>query len=309
MDVLGEILDVTGLRGRVFCRTEASAPWGLSLSPSSRVALHVVTRGACWLQLDGADSPCQLVQGDVVLIPGGRGHQLVDQPSSPTLPLTEWRKRKDERHRLISEHHGGGAVTHLICGAYEFASGEEHPLLGLLPPVIQARSSHLGAHAGLSRALTSLAVEFEQPGVGSSTIVSRLLDVIFIEILRSWLTELPEGDAGWLGALRDPAIARALERIHDQPAQDWSVAGLAREVGMSRAVFARRFSELVGLPPAGYLTRVRMDLAARLLRDSDHSLAEIAARVGYGSEHAFNRAFKKDRGMPPGAYRDARAAA
>ena len=171
----------------------------------------------------------------------------------------------------------------------------------LLPSLIHIRAD--ATTSGLERALASLRREYEAPDVGSPTIVSRLLDVVFVEILRAWLSSQEEGAAGWLGALRDATIAGALARLHREPQRRWTVEDLAREVGMSRPVLARRFRQKVGVPPLAYLTQVRMDLAARLLLASDASLTEVAGRVGYESEFAFNRAFKKEYGSPPGRYR------
>jgi transcriptional regulator GlxA family with amidase domain len=136
------------------------------------------------------------------------------------------------------------------------------------------------------------------------TVTARLVDVLFIQIIRGWLEQQPEGSAGWLGAVRDPQVGRALALMHGEPRRDWTVESLAAEVACSRATFARRFRELVGEPPLVYLTRLRMDVAARLLRDGELSLATIAERVGYGSEFAFNRTFHRVRGVPPGRYRE-----
>lgn len=306
MDVLSEILHSAGLRGEIYCRTLASAPWGLEMPPLEQVGLHVVTRGVCWLRVSGEGERHRLVPGDAVILPHGTGHALFDSPDSALLSFEQWKESKDERHRLIRRSGGGGEVTGLICGGYRFVSGAAHPLMRLLPNRIMARSTDGG---GLELALRALRREFERPDVGSPTIVSRLLDVVFIEILRQWLDTLEHGDSGWLGGLRDAAVSDALARLHRQPARRWTVAELAREVGLSRSVFARRFRDKVAHTPLAYLTTVRLDLAARLLRESDAGIAEIARRVGYDSEFAFNRAFKRQFGQPPGRFRRGAAVA
>lgn len=303
MDVLSDFLEASGLRGRVFCQTRASAPWGLSIPPLPQVGLHVVTRGAGWLRL--GEDRVSLMRGDVILLPHGTGHELCDDHSSRLQSFDEWKEHRDERHRLVRECQGGGAVTHLICAAFRFESGLPHPLMKLLPPLIHIRGDD--TTGGLGRALRSLREEFEHPNIGSPTLVSRLLDVVFVEILRAWLTGQDEGAAGWLGALRDRPIAEALSHLHQDPSRAWTVESLAREVGMSRPVLARRFRNLVGLPPLSYLAQFRMDFASRLLLRSDAGLAEIARRVGYDSEFAFNRAFKKQYGQPPGRFRRTKA--
>jgi AraC-like DNA-binding protein len=192
----------------------------------------------------------------------------------------------------------------LLCGAYRFEHEGVHPLMSLLPPLI-----HLRAEAGvlsgpLEAVLRLLVAEYTQPGPGTVTVTSRLVDVLFIQIIRGWLEQQPEGSTGWLGAVRDPQVGRTLALMHGEPQRDWTVESLAAEVACSRATFARRFRELVGETPLVYLTRLRMDVAARMLRDSDIPLAVIAERVGYASEFAFNRTFHRVRGTPPGRYRE-----
>ena len=304
MDVLSDLLDSAGLRGQVYCRTLASAPWGLEMPPLPQVGLHVVTEGVCWVRLAGEDELHRLLPGDAVILPHGSGHSLSDAPESPLLSFDEWKESKDERHRLIRRSGGGGEATSLICGGYRFVSGSAHPLVQLLPSRITARSVD---GSGLDLALRSLRREFERPDVGSPTIMSRLLDVVFVEILRQWLDTQGDGESGWLGALRDAAVSDALARLHQEPARRWTVADLAREVGLSRSVLARRFREKVGQTPLAYLAQVRLELAARQLLTSEASLIEIARRVGYDSEFAFNRAFKRQYGRPPGRFRRAGA--
>ena len=291
MDVLADILAVTRLIGSVFCHATAAAPWGLRVDSSPKASFHIVVDGSCWLVIDQR-SPRRLNAGDLVLLSRGAGHALCDDPASPRVSLDQWRAQRGRRAR--------GAVTDLLCGTYDLGSQGNHPVLRLLPPLI-----HLSAHdsARLQTTLRLLLDEFDRPDVGSSKVLSRLLDVLFIQILRAWIDRQPEGSSGWLGALRDPAIGRALSALHRAPARPWTVKSLAAAAGLSRAVFARRFKDLVGATPLAYLTQVRLDTAARLLRTTDDPLAEIAQSVGYTSEFAFNRAFRRKRGSPPGRFR------
>ncbi|MEM8961854.1 MAG: AraC family transcriptional regulator [Acidobacteriota bacterium] len=302
MDVLSHFLDVTGLRGQVFCQTVATAPWGLWIPARPRIGLHLVDRGTCWLRIGEQGEPVRLVPGDVALVPHGEGHALYDDPTSELMSFETWKVSKDAESRLIRRHDGGGAETVVICGGYESITDSLHPLVKLLPARVFVPAAE--APRGLERALRSLRTEIDRPDIGSRTLISRLLDVVFVEILRYWLEKMD--DPSWLGALRDRGLATALGRLHEDPARRWTVAELALQVGMSRAVLARRFRDGVGESPLAYLAQVRMDAAARLLIGSDDSLSAVARQVGYDSEHAFNRAFKRARGVPPGAYRRSR---
>ena len=294
VDVLADILEITRLSGSIFCRASAAAPWGLHIDASPKASFHFIIDGDCWLI--AGKSQRRLSAGDLVLLPRGTGHALCDDPASPRVALAEWRAQKGRRR--------GAAVTDLLCGTYELASERDHPVLRLLPPVIQIPAQEA---PGQMTTLSLLLAEFEHPDVGSSKVVSRLLDVLFIQILRFWIDRQPEGSSGWLGALRDPAIGRALSALHRAPARPWTVKSLAGAAGLSRPVFARRFKELVGAPPLAYLTQVRLDTAALLLRTTDDPLSAIAQSVGYTSEFAFNRAFRRRRGSPPGRFRQARS--
>jgi AraC-like DNA-binding protein len=307
MDVLADVLAATHIGGTLFCRSELAAPWGMLFEPASRAGLHIVARGSCWLRTRGRSEPLHLAQGDVVLLPHGAGHGLISAPNVQPLPFPKLLGRcqvSQGANGMSLSLEGKGPTTVLLCGVYSFEHEGVHPLLSLLPPLI-----HLRADAGLlsgplESVLRLLVAEYTQPGPGSVTVTSRLVDVLFIHIIRGWLEQQPEGSAGWLGAVRDAQVGRALALMHGEPQRDWTVESLAVEVACSRATFSRRFRELVGEPPLVYLTRLRMDVAARMLRDSNQPLAGIAERVGYASEFAFNRTFHRVRGVPPGRYRE-----
>jgi AraC-like DNA-binding protein len=310
VDVLADILAVTRLTGDVFWHTSADPPWGLRFDPAPVVWFHIVAAGSCQLvPLRGR--PLMLGPSDLVLLPHGAGHVLCDDPASPQISLEEFRAflatrrgqaltaRKRPRDR---------PVTELVCGNYTLAAARTHPVLRLLPAVIHIASPAVMASSALQATLQLLLREFADRDVGSETAVSRLLDVLFVHMLRHWLDTAEARRTGWLGALRDEPIGRALVLLHGAPARDWTVAALARAVGLSRPVFARRFTDKVGEPPLAYLRRLRLDLAARLLAEGDQPLPAIAAAVGYTSEFAFNRAFQRAHGVPPGRFRRDRRA-
>ncbi|MBN1203995.1 MAG: AraC family transcriptional regulator [Myxococcaceae bacterium] len=307
MDVLADVLSATRIGGTVFCRSELPAPWGMLFEPASRAGLHIVARGSCWLRMKGRSEPLHLAQGDVVLLPHGAGHSLTSAPNVQALPFPKLLGRCQVTHGpngMSLSLEGKGPSTLLLCGSYCFEHDSVHPLLSLLPPLIHLRSEAGLMPGPLEAVLRLLVAEYVQPGPGTATVTARLVDVLFIHIIRAWLEQQPEGSAGWLGAVRDAQVGRALALMHGEPRRDWTVESLAVEVACSRATFARRFRELVGEPPLVYLTRLRMDVAARLLRDGEQSLATIAAHVGYASEFAFNRTFHRVRGVPPGRYRE-----
>ena len=301
MDVLADILTVTRLTGHVACHTWADPPWGIRFDAAPKVWFHLIASGTATL-VPAKGKPIALGPHDLVLLPHGMGHVLCDDPQSRALELDAWRKRSPRKP-------GTRPRTELLCGSYTLAFAEIHPVLRLLPPVIHVPGGMLRAHRGLQATMDLLLGELARPDVGSERVGSRLLEILFVLVLRQWLDTNADKATGWLGALRDEPIGRALVELHMHPARPWTVAALARAVGMSRAVFARRFTAKVGETPLGYLRKLRIDLATVQLVDTQRSLAEIARDVGYTSEFAFNRAFQRARGVPPGRYRHAAARA
>jgi len=303
MDVLADVLTATRVGGALYCQSRLSAPWGMRFDHADNAGFHVVVRGSCWLRLEGRE-PVQLGPGDVVLLAHGSSHSLTDSPATPAVPFQEIAACGSRKGAWVDAG-GGGAQTVLLCGAYHFEHDGPHPLLSLLPEVVHIPAERAEASGTLQAALHLFRREVGERGPGASTVVTRLIDVLFVYIVRSWLESLPDGRAGWLGALRDAQIGRALAGIHAQPERRWTVESLATQAAMSRAAFARRFLALVGEPPLAYLTRWRMDTAGRLLRDTTRPLSRIAEEVGYESEFAFNKAFRRARGISPGRYRRA----
>ncbi|ARF80810.1 AraC family transcriptional regulator [Kitasatospora aureofaciens] len=311
MDILTEALASMRTAHPASVRTEGRAPWALRLPPVAGAGFHVVLYGTCWLvPADPAagGGPVPLSPGDVIFLRDGRGHVLADTPDTP--PVDAEACRIDHGSPIGTLTIGGdGARTSLLCGNYHLDQGRPHPMVRQLPAVIHLPTRH-GRHPELAAAVQLLGTELENPRIGSSGIVPALIDSLLLYVLRAWFEDQPPAAAaGWAAALRDSAVAPALNAIHDAPATAWTVESLADRAGLSRAAFARRFTSMVGEPPMAYLTRWRMTTAARLLRESEAPLTAVAAQTGYGSEYAFAKAFKREFGQAPGGFRrEARAA-
>jgi AraC-like DNA-binding protein len=303
-DVLADVLDSLKLRGRFFCRCELSAPWALGFAAGVFAHFHVIEKAACCLQLQGEPNPVALEEGDLLLvIPRGHSYQLSDDPRTPPVPLTDIVGNSQGGLRAVIKHGAGGAETGLICGAFEFQGPQAEASLSVLPQWIRVPKGERHANEWLNATVRFLHKETREPGMGSETITTRLIDVMLVEAIRTWLKDQPEGSAGWLGALRDPSIGTALGLIHKSPEKAWTVPALAAEVGMSRAPFAARFTALVGQAPMSYLKSWRLQLAAKLLQNQALSLSNIAEQVGYESTSAFSRTFKRNFGVAPGQFR------
>ncbi|HWK74347.1 MAG TPA: AraC family transcriptional regulator [Povalibacter sp.] len=310
MDVLSNVLHVTNLATIVLGSREFLPPWGLQIDGADKSAVHIVRRGSCWLRHGDAE-PIKLNAGDVVLLANGGAHSLSSDREGRDLepyPQAIARSHNNIVPSLRGKPDPSAESTVLQCAGYQFSQEGAHPLLTLLPPVIRIPADQANADSELQTLLRLLTQESTRRDVGTDLVVPRLIDTLFVYVLRTWLRDQPEGSAGWFGALRDPQIRKALSLIHESPQVPWTVESLAHQAAMSRAAFAKRFMDLVGEPPLAYVTRWRMDLAAKMLRESREPVARIAGRVGYLSETAFAKAFRRRRKMPPGAYRYQRAA-
>ncbi len=298
LDPTAEVLHDLRLTGGFYCRSELTAPWGLRMPTWEGAHYHVVAEGSCWLRV-GNDSPLHLRRGDLVVLPHGGGHELVDHPSSAALPVETLDKEKSGRAAAVLRHGGGGESALVVCGGFRF---ETHALLELLPNLLCIRANEAETEPWIRTTLEALAHEAAHPRPGTEIIMTRLSDVLVIGAVRAWL-ESAEARTGWLGALRDPRIGRALALMHGSPDGPWTVAELAERVDMARATFAERFARLVGASPMHYLTRLRMQVATTWIREDKVPLAQVAKRLGYSSDAAFSRAFKRHMGIPPGAVR------
>ncbi|MFG1703593.1 AraC family transcriptional regulator [Nonomuraea sp. M3C6] len=303
MDVLSDVIAIMRSGQPRSARVEWRAPWGQRFpSAPGSAGFQVVLQGSSWLfPPDG--EPIALSTGDVVFFPHGHGYAMADTPSTPVAepacdPL-------DEGPGLFASASIDGPVTTvLLCGGYRLDPSRAHPILRDLPDMIHL-PARLGLRTELRAAVEFLGAEIRSPRLGADTVVSSLLDMLLLYILRAWFDAEPDHCqvGGWAQALTDPVVSAALDAVHRDPAHPWTVQELGARAGLSRAAFSRRFSTLVGQPPLAYVTWWRLATAARLLRQSDAALGEIAARVGYTSEFAFANAFKREHGLAPGKYR------
>jgi len=307
IDPVGEALHVLRLSGSFYSRCRFAAPWALALPPfPGSLMFHIVTAGDCWLEVEGAE-PRRLRPGDLALVPHGEGHRLASAPGLPGPGLFDLpAERVSERYEILRQD-GGGEPAELLCGTVRFDHPAARQLVAVLPRLIAVDAASSPRSEWIGSTVRFLAAEASDLRPGGETVITRLADVLVIQAIRSWIDEDPAARTGWLGALRDPQVGRALALIHRDPAHPWTVARLADEVAMSRSAFAARFAELVGEPPMRYLTRWRMDVALTWLQEDSTALAELADRLGYRSEAAFSRAFKRFVGRPPGAVRRAAA--
>jgi AraC-like DNA-binding protein len=308
IDPLGEALHFLRMSGVVYTRSELAAPWGLELpAMPDCLMFHAVTAGHCLLEADGAE-PRLLRSGDFALVPHGEGHIIRSAAGAPAAKLFDLpREQVGERYEVL-RHGGGGEATMLVCGAVRFDHPAALRLLQLLPRLIRLDSWQQPHAERVHGTLRLMAAELSQPHPGGEAVITRLADILVVQTIRAWIEKDGGAQTGWLAALRDRQIGRAIALVHREPEKRWSVAGLAREVAMSRSAFSARFTALVGEPPMHYLTRWRMQLALNWLREGDRTAATVARRLGYDSEAAFSRAFKRYAGVPPGAVRRRRAA-
>lgn len=302
MDVLADVLSITRTGSTVVAQAELVPPWGLEIDPIAEAHVHVVVRGSCWLRTAGERRDIRLGAGDVVLIRAGVGHSLCDDPNTKPAPHQEVLAAMPRRLASLPKARAH-ETTLVLCAKYLFQSAGSHPLTSLLPPLIHLSAEDAKRHVELQLLLQLLRHEATDGGTGTELVVPRLVDSLLVLVVRAWLAEQPLTASGWFAALRDPPISRALGLMHEQPQAAWSLEELARQVGQSRATFARRFLDLVGETPVAYLTRWRLCLATKLLIDTTLSLDEIAPRVGYQTAAAFSRAFRRSLGCAPGAYR------
>jgi len=303
IDPLGETLHFLRMSGVFYCRSEFTAPWGLTLPPfESCMMFHIVTAGQCWLQVDGAED-CALRAGDLALVPHGEGHRLVSDPAARARALFDLpRELISDRYEVL-RHGGGGANTNVLCGVVRFDHPAAQQLLRVLPRRIKVDAWSAPEMEWIQSTVRFITAEARELRTGGETVITRLADILVIQAIRSWMADNAVAETGWLRALRDRQIGRAIALIHRDPGGAWTVESLASEAGMSRSAFAARFTELVGEPAMQYATRWKMNTALMWLKDNDAPLGELASRLGYESEAAFNRAFKRIIGATPGSVR------
>lgn len=274
---------------------QLACPWGIHFPTSSALAgFHLVCAGRAWLMPERG-AGVWMEAGDLVLFPFGAGHTICDAQGSPAIPYHQVKRSP-------------GATTHeLLCGAYKFGATRldvsADPVLAMLPEVVYVPAARVAATPGFPVLLSNLREEVQGSRPGRDAVIASLVGASFIYLVRSWLAARDEVASGWIAGPSDPRLSRALAAIHVSPAERWSVEKLAEIAKMSRASFARHFAQVVGETPLAYVAARRLDLAARLLAESEQQLGEIAAAVGYESEFALSRAFKRSRNVAPGRYR------
>ena len=303
VDPLGEALHFLRMNGAFYCRSELTAPWGLTLPPMPAYAwFHVVTSGRLWLEAGDADARL-LGSGDLALVPHGEGHALRSEPGVPAPGILELERELVSDRYEVLRHGAGGSPTSLICGAVRFDHPAARNLVAILPEIIHLEASGSTEMGWLQSTLRLMAAEARELRPGGEAVITRLGDILVIQAIRSWIETDPAARTGWLGALRDRQIGRAITLIHRDPARAWTVASLADELAMSRSAFAARFTEVVGEPVMAYVARWRMQVAVSALSEEGATIGELADRLGYRSEAAFSRAFKRIIGVSPGAVR------
>ena len=316
MDVLSDVLGMVRLTGAVFFDVEASAPWcgvtpgveriAARVMPNAErvIPFHVLVSGSCWASLENASgAPFHVNAGDVLVVPSGAPHVLASSPELRGDPdQTLYFRPLDAQLPFTLTLHGGGGEEHTryVCGFLGCDARPFNPLLASLPALMCVRTPMSG---GWVTDLFRLALtEGSTKRPGGDTVLAKISELMFVEVLRRHIEGLPEDSRGWLSGLRDPHVGTALRLIHGRPTEPWTLDQLAQEAGLSRTAFASRFTEFVEVPPMQYVARWRLQLAARLI-EQGVSLAHTCAEVGYESEAAFNRAFKRFVGVPPGAWR------
>jgi AraC-like DNA-binding protein len=315
VDVLSDVLRAVHLAGAVYFDFELSSPWIVEAPPSSQVVgrvmpgaqrvieYHLIARGTGWGHAVG-EQPRRLREGDLIVFPQGDPHVLSSAPGMRASPDLEAFAHASPPLPMCYELGGGGAErARIICCFLGCDDRPFNPLLTALPAVIHLTSAGDGALAGWLGTLMSMAAkEAGSPRAGAENVLARLSELMFVETIRQHLDTLPPAQTGWLAGLRDPMVGRALEALHRAPHESWTVERLARVVGLSRSVLAERFTLMLGHPPMQYLAWWRMQLASRLLLEGGQ-VAAVAAAVGYESESAFSRSFKKLVGHAPSRWK------
>lgn len=322
MDAISDVLRVVRLGGAVYLNGEFTAPWSLvgradaalcaGFLPRSKrvVSYHLITHGSCWAQLvDDPGSAMRVDSGELLVVPQGENHIIassLDLCPVPSAPLLAAQLQSAPGEVLKISYGGGGTATHIVCGFLACDETLTNPLLASLPRLFKVDMRHDPQSAWLESSLKFAAAEAAESRAGSTIVLAKLSELLFVEAVRRCINGLPADRKSWLAGARDRFVGRALSLLHAQPARAWTVDDLAQRVGLSRSALAQRFTDLLGRPPMQYLACWRLQLAAQELATGNEPLAAIAAQVGYDSEAAFNRAFKREFGMPPAGWRKSR---
>jgi AraC-like DNA-binding protein len=313
LDAFSDVLRVIRLSGGVFLEAEFTAPWCISgkvsaddckpflLAPRHVIASHFVAAGCMRLRIEGGDT-INVRAGEFVLLPHNDAHSFGSDLDDAPTPAREVIQPPQVGGISRIKYGGGGVATQLLCG-FLGSDTPFSPLLSALPPVLKLEVRSTASGAWIESSFRFAVSEIAAGRLGSATVIAKLSELLFVEAVSQFVASLPADRRGWLAGLRDPQIGRALAVLHARPTEAWTAEALALEVGMSRSAFAERFSTLVGQPPMQYLTLWRMHVAALHLREGRGSVAQIGFAIGYESEAAFSRAFKRQFGASPGSWR------
>jgi AraC-like DNA-binding protein len=315
MDALSEILHAVKLEGAVFYNAEFTAPWGfrspsagevaafLRKGPTQLIIFHLLTDGRALSKVENGADAVELIPGDIVIFPHGDAHVISNGSPSRIVDNGKHLKKVFSQGMALYRDGGGGEATSFVCGYMECDREMSKVFLGGLPPMFKVNIKNDASGQWLENSIKFSAGEAGTHRAGSDAVLARLSEALFVETLRRYMAELPPQQTGWLAGARDPAVGAALAHVHRAPAHPWTIASLAQEVGVSRSVLAERFRHYLGEPPMTYLSRWRLQLGARMLSSTSYGVARIAGEVGYESEPAFNRAFKRQFGDPPARFR------
>jgi AraC-like DNA-binding protein len=304
--LIDNLLHSIHFRCSAYYQPELRAPWGFSIDDRGPT-FHIVSHGKCWIAVKGVAKPVQLSAGDFVVMPRSDLHVIRDSPMTQVVDYFDFLKDRIPDKQGAFSAGGAGSVTRLVCGGMRSENGATDPLLAVLPPLIHVNGRGGDIAPGLRVTVSQVFEELASGQAGSAAVVTRLADILFMQVVRAYLDEnIDAGESGWLAAMRDQQIGRALVLLHDKPHQPWTVAELADRVALSRSAFADKFTKLVGEAPLRYLTRLRLNAAAVRLRSGNDKLRVIASAAGYDSVPAFAKAFKRHLGVTPGEYRRSR---
>ncbi|BCH25953.1 transcriptional regulator [Mesorhizobium sp. L-8-10] len=315
MNALLDVLCTMRLSGGIFLDCDFTDPWCVTASaigpdevgllgmsfPSHVIAYHYITQGCLLLQIAGQE-PIKITAGEIVVFPTNGGHMLGSDLSLPPVSAKQLVLPPTNGKVARIDYGGGGALCHIMCG-FLGTDMPNDPIIKLLPNVLKLPVEEGASSDWIASSLRFAAKETAAGRVNSPSILAQLAECLFMEAVHRYVETLPQVQRGWLAGLRDPAIGRALARLHASREHRWTVEELAREMGLSRSAFADRFTRLIGEPPMRYLARQRIQFAAQRLRTSHESIVRIALESGYQSEAAFTRAFKREIGMPPAVWR------